>query len=703
MIVRITWKPIVFTFSLSNKQGQSDADKLAPYLARLEPLDMKAFNFYLPAETTHVVSSKRNIAKGLQALINGKYIVTDPFIDAVVTASTSGGSADHQDVPSQSPLEQDFDANWPDAMNYLPGPGKEPKPRPPELFAPNPNRINIFEHFTFIFADDAQYEQLQAPITNGDAKCVKYDMKLGQTTVDEFVRFVRGFADKKGSDQFTNGGIGKGIVIVRFRGKEDTAQWALDFIRNMDRQLGQQSFEQNEFLDAILSNDASGLRRPLSEKDIQGIVPPASAAVSTNAPNKAPTPPRGSPPLAHEDVPKFTAPKHRVRRTITQSRFKGFDDFDASQLPKSRKKENSPFDEEEEEEEEQPAGKSQSQLPRTTDNESQSLFVSDSQPATQQGTSISASRKRRHPPSLPEEDNGADAANAMVENLLPAAAAMKKRRLEEERAGTSSFSGNIPTIPTIEPETGKSKKKPAKKGLDVRSETRSYAKDLDARDRRDSESQSYAQHQDGDEEVAKLRNLAIVEEMDVASRRHARAHDGDMEHTSERWEERWNGRKNFKKFRRRGEEPAANRPQRVIVGLQEAKRKDYGIGEAYWLEPASTSKKKGRSQGQSQSQSQSQRQRQSDPVVIEEDDITDTLPEEVAGQPREGPVADALAAREQALAAARKGKRPASGELVQQASPAKMQRQTRMQVRREEDSDDDDDEPKFRFRRKRNV
>jgi hypothetical protein len=74
-----------------------------------------------------------------------------------------------------------------------------------------------------------------------------------------------------------------------------------------------------------------------------------------------------------------------------------------------------------------------------------------------------------------------------------------------------------------------------------------------------------------------LKNLAIVEEMEIP----VRTPPTRVEETSDRWEAQWNGRKNFKKFRRKGE-PRSRTVQTVIVPLEEVTRKDFGIGDHYW-------------------------------------------------------------------------------------------------------------------------
>ena len=55
---------------------------------RFESLDIKLLTDYNIGQTTHVISKKRNTAKGLQALINGRHIVTESFLDAITTVVT---------------------------------------------------------------------------------------------------------------------------------------------------------------------------------------------------------------------------------------------------------------------------------------------------------------------------------------------------------------------------------------------------------------------------------------------------------------------------------------------------------------------------------------------------------------------------------------------------------------------------------------
>lgn len=264
VVISIKWHPVVFTFSLSSKEMKAGKDPLLNYRTRLEDLDIKVIIPYIIGVTTHVVSSKRNTAKGLQALINGKHIVAESYIDALVYATTPENL---NELESLSPLEEDFDANWPEPLGHLPAKSKEPTERPSEDFVPNPQRGNVFEGYTFVFLDATQFSALHEPITNGGGKALEFIPDPGETTAVEIVRYIKSVAGEKGLGEFEDGSEGKGVVVVRFRLKEKFADWAVEMDTTVSLALGQRLIEQSEFMDAILLNDASILRRPLLEDE----------------------------------------------------------------------------------------------------------------------------------------------------------------------------------------------------------------------------------------------------------------------------------------------------------------------------------------------------------------------------------------------------------------------------------------------------
>jgi nijmegen breakage syndrome protein 1 len=235
-------------------------------------LDIKVLIEYERGVTTHLVAKKRNTSKGLQALIDGKYIVhNDTFVKAVVAAATP---------PAQgpSPLEEDFEANFPDPLQYLPPRGEEPTQRSADAYAPNPSRKNMFEGYTFIFYERRQFETLLAPITDGLGKALLREAITHETTVDDFVRYVKSEAGEKGLGEFEDGSEGKGVVVVRFNPVKGVGtEWFADFGREVALRLDHRLIEQNEFLDAILGTDAKVLRRPLEVESSGAVAPPPPA------------------------------------------------------------------------------------------------------------------------------------------------------------------------------------------------------------------------------------------------------------------------------------------------------------------------------------------------------------------------------------------------------------------------------------------
>ena len=266
MSISVKWHPVILSFTFPSKDTKNGKDPLIPTRSRLEDLDIKTVLQYLVDQTTHVVSTKRNTAKCLQALINGRHVVDYNFIDALVYAT----APENLDEPeSLSPLEEDFEANWPSEKNYLPQPSKEPNQRPPELFAPDPARREIFDGYTFIFCDQRQFENLQAPILNGGGEALYHEIKPGEATPAEIARYVKDTAGEKDSLELRNSGEGRGVALVRAAGEKGYEEWTATVFRQVSLDLGQRLVEQNEFLDAILMNDPTPLRRALPVGDVE--------------------------------------------------------------------------------------------------------------------------------------------------------------------------------------------------------------------------------------------------------------------------------------------------------------------------------------------------------------------------------------------------------------------------------------------------
>lgn len=262
---RIKWQPVILSFTFSSKETKAGKDPLLPFRSRLEELDIQAVLPYDRSKTTHVVATKRNTAKCLQALINGRYVVDHTFIDALLYVTTPSNLDEPE---SLSPLEEDFDEHWPNALDHVPPPSKEPGQRPAELFAPDPARQTVFEDYIFIFCDKRQYESLEPPITNACGRALHFPMKQGTTTVAEIVSyFQEAMGRKKGKTTAEPTDASEHVVLVRFAADKGHETWANQVQEDVQRILGIQSIEQNEFLDTILTKEAAKLNRKAPSHD----------------------------------------------------------------------------------------------------------------------------------------------------------------------------------------------------------------------------------------------------------------------------------------------------------------------------------------------------------------------------------------------------------------------------------------------------
>ncbi len=656
-------------------------DPLLNYRNRLEDLDIKVVIPYVVGVTTHVVSAKRNTAKGLQALINGKYIVTETYIDALVYATTPENL---DELESLSPLEEDFDANWPNALEHLPAKSREPSERPSEDFAPNVQRENVFEGYTFVFLDATQFETLQAPIANGSGKALSFIPDPGKTTAEEIVRYVKSVAGEKGLGEFEDGSEGKGVVVVRFRLKEQFADWAAQMDTTVSLALGQRLIEQSEFIEAILLNDASILRRPL-EVDYEESAPRTNETIAPAAP--AENAMQVEVP-AQPEISKPAPRRARVRGNIT-SRFKGFgaDDDDESSMPTPSRP--------------APTDLQMDSAPRSGGSQRYSNGASfagsamDMDSQYQENGGNEATNPRKRPASTLEEIDEEE----MMDNLLPAATAMKRRRIEEAESSQRNGVSREPSSETSQKKTKKEKTRQPPREVNIKDAIR---------ERREKEEKEEAARRDeenprdglDDMGIEEMKRLAVVEPMNVregSGPKRRGEHDGP---TDSRWDERWNGRKNFKKFRRPGEGTQARRGQSVIVPLEEVKGKDYGIGERHWMESEKTKKGRKDKDRTTQSQSQSQLYGTAKSEVVEvssELAIDADLPESIdVDAPRmtrrqeRSQQNDESGSRSQTV----NGKRPAPSQA--NSGPAKKQKTFAVQ-----DSDSDsEDELKFRFKKK---
>lgn len=578
----ITWHPVVLSFSFSKMELETDP--WAVIRQKIEPFDVKYIAEYDHINTTHVVSKRRNTSKVLQALITGKYVVVEGFMEAIIEAATP--RAGDVDSVQLSALEMDFDANWPEAMRYLPPKADAPgADRPDDFFAPDERRQTIFDGYTFVFYDRKRFEELHPAITSGKGKALLSEVEPDLTSTDEFIRYVKGIAGEKGLGEFEDGSEGKGVVVVRHTPPPDheKAEWYLSFYNQVALRLDHRPIEPRDFLPAILDVDPGQLRRPLEFVSTQpdqgtyalclinsqisdqpflsvGQFSNQAANSENNSLSMDVDEARGG--VAIEDSPPQPPKTRRRDRRAPKSRFKGFD---------------TGLDEDEEEPD--PASR-----PSAATETSQGMFMT--QPEEESAVAALSQRKRPFPE--PDRD--------IMEDVAPTAAAIKRRRLEAGEANTPPRDQTPPPEQDKAPEPqpqqqrgsgrgkaaagGRKGKKTVRQDEDILDLAIQYREEEEARAQEERE-RLERELRDGDIDYKAIRRLTLVEPMNIRRPQEHRTREQDIQEG--RWDPRWNGRKNFKKFRKQGE--TAGRPQqRVIMSLEPARVRSHGITNDHWLE-----------------------------------------------------------------------------------------------------------------------
>ncbi|KAK6439562.1 hypothetical protein LTR95_004230 [Oleoguttula sp. CCFEE 5521] len=582
----LEWRDVVFTCGNLTKSQKTKKDPLEEYRAVLESCDVKLVTEYVTNQTSHVVATKRNFTQGLQALLQGKWIIGYAFLEKLGEVSQRRGKdANGEDVVSL--LEEDYEKYWPKEEEFITPPGSEPVPRMESMMKPDPRRVDMLAHFTFVFLSQAQYDNLMPVVTTGGGKAMLWEVETGVSEVEELLQHVAelaGVKERRRPRLTQTSGEG-GVVVVRLQHRDD--EWSVKFLQTMESELGQRSAEQNEFLDAILTLTPSDLRKPLPQASQQtngSQTRDASAAsrrdvasrrsldrrdedLAPTTQQQQPTPTETPQPIASK-MPETS--RKKTRHIVTTSRFKGFDDPDPSQFirPASDSPEPSP---------------APSVQDVSMDEPSQTLR--NTQPNT---------RKRPAPP----EPTAEEEEQAMMESLLPGAAAMKRRKTAAAPGSTAARATPAPEAPATTVRKAKKEKE-----LDIRAA-------LEARRKAEDEARA------ADEEVLKqqLEGMNIsaisakVETFALPARKPPPLRRNAPEDPSERWDPAWNGRKNFKGFRRRGE--TAPRLQKVMVSLVECERRGNGLGVEYWVDTtapstSSTLRKSQASQSQHTGASQS--------------------------------------------------------------------------------------------------
>jgi hypothetical protein len=306
-----------------------------------------------------------------------------------------------------------------------------------------------------------------------------------------------------------------------------------------------------------------------------------------------------------------------------------------------------------------------------------------------------------------------------MNELFPVAAAMRSRRAATRAASQSVEPESHATITSKKKQAAevleklqKAKKKAASKEIDVKERLQTRVK-LEE-EKRLADEENLQQLLEG-VEISEIRGLAQIEEMEIIPRIDRPAQQRNEVH-GEGWNDDWNGRKNFKKFRRRGIEQAPRAPKVIVPYEEVPQKKGFGGSDVFFLEAetqtsirSSKGQKKGRKGRQDSSDdddddtgfTRRKRNTQQDVVVVEDsaDEGADPVMTGTNSSNRaSGRVAETQVGDTQAQTQTRTqtgGRKRAAPVTVAVGQPASKRRV----INRRDDSSDDEDTG-FRFKRR---
>jgi nijmegen breakage syndrome protein 1 len=659
-LFKVFWHPVVLTFSFSGKELRQNLQQ--EFLRRLEPFDIKVLTDYVRDFTTHVVANKRNTTKGLQGLINGKYIVNRSFVDAIEVVAKHEGESD-------SALEQDFDGSWPKELEHLPPKGVKEGDHPNSDYEPNAARQKIFDGYTFIFYDEGQFNNLLAPITNGKGNALYREVIPDKTTPEEFAAYVKSVAGEKGLGAFGDGSEGKGVVVVGYGGADTPTEYYANFRERVALLLDHRVIVQSEFLPAILRLNAASLRRPLENV----VTPEPAQPAPSPVPAVAEQPQRED--TQRNETQASARSRLRTRRGVA-SRFRGFED-EFGELKEENKE------------------------TKSAEPESQGMFVRDDTQPTQQSTLQSPrtrlsqrralsreSESQTHPQTrqLRSIVEDSEEERNVLDDLAPAAMELKRLRLADPQAAQRFQAAESARTKELERAAAVIAAKPEKtrKEIDILEVAKKRREEQDEKAKLEREELNEAMEDIHAEEV---RQKIVVQSMDI---HHTTASRAQHQQSNPRWDPKWTGRPNFKKFRRKGEgQRGLNLADKIIVPLQVVNKRDT-ITQDDWLENDS-----GRRSGRGRTESQRTVGTESQ---IRRRDTNESSATATSSQPRTtGPTPTSASSTRQTQSerVASGEKRPASETM---SNPASSKRPRTISP--PDDSDDSDDGLAFKFRKR---
>lgn len=588
----LEWRPILIGFTAGvSRTAKANGTALSAERATFAGCDIKLAPDYVAHHTTHTIAKKRNTGAVLHALVQGSWVVTVSFVEALAAACKQDGK-DQDGIPRPSLLEQDFTRHWPREEDYICPSSTEPVARDDSWLKPDTARAELFRDYMFVFMDRSQHSTLTPVINAAGGKTFCCEFQAGETSIESVVDYVKELAGKKdalGLSLSGEPGPG-GIVTVRVKDVEKLR----DFHVELDSILDQRSIEQTELLDIVLSKDTSLLRqqpqsppmgvsgaaRPGSASDwpVTSSIPAPSgiSAMPQTAPvaEEVAQPTRSMEPAQEcttqqaEDV--LAPPPAKKRRRFVTQKIR-FDDFDPSAIVHIASKSPEPS------------------IPQP----------SHSQVPGAQGSNVDATRlhfptsvpQKRSAPAV-EDEPVRETAEQRHERMFPGQAALKRRKTEEANKAAASRPETTPApevpIRKDEPKAGKTEGK-AKRGKKEVDNLR--AKMLAKREAQEEE------HRLDEEDLRKGIKEEELPTFGNPDEYPDRFPKFDL--PVREWQPSitvsenptWAGRPNYKKFKKQkpnGQEniveASGDDPRRHIIVLEDRSSRNSGLGEEYWLE-----------------------------------------------------------------------------------------------------------------------
>lgn len=555
---RIFWRPIVI--ALSNV-------KLEDVRKQCDLLDIRYSKEYL-AETTHVVTSKYNTPKTLQALLEQKWIVGVPYIRALANQA--------DDMAKQ--IQSLPDVSW---SSYLPQ-DEYSQLYGHAAFLPKAGRELSFAGLKFVFFEKKQCQALTAAIMAGSGQVLEYTGHLDKHEISSYLTSLL-----------------RAIVVMP---RDDLY---IQVLEGLLPTLGVSSLTQGDFLAVIMSNGEHDVHR-VTCAEPRNLPSYKHVSVEQDIQDRSSGPVLREEILSHAEQ-SVAADKPRRIGSRSVKALPTFEDdlFGAVEILEST---------------EQASLSRRNQLrpdpvasQMFTADDGNDLFNSSLLPGT--STQVSSNKS-----SMPrgatvsqaqvslrtQEDRkrriGLDVTDKNTRNKRAKLSTMNEDTYVEEDFEAAPAAAALAqvmkqTVSNVSPADSKSLLKdkevvPKKKPEQTREITEEEIQKtlLANKERAEKQTQVLEDEDSGSTANEELRNLGVVEYFAVNLPEDHSSSDATLQHRSDRWDPRWNGRKNFKAFRRavRGGHNIESRQPKIMIRLLEARTSDRGLMDQSWLETATT-------------------------------------------------------------------------------------------------------------------